>query len=111
MLYLESLPQWSRGLVEIPDHPALIRELRLLERIPGRIGKDQVTHPRNCHDDLANAVCAVIALCQTPMLRIHPENVARARMSTPNPRYAQHRAMRSDMRLGERAQAMRMRRF
>jgi len=32
----------------------------LLERIPGRVGKDQVTHPRNCHDDLANAVCGCL---------------------------------------------------
>ena len=34
-----------------------MRELRLLERIPGRIGRDQVTHPRGVHDDLANALC------------------------------------------------------
>ena len=60
MLYLESLPLWTRGLVELPDHPALVRELRLLERIPGRIGKDQVCHPRNVHDDLANAVCGAL---------------------------------------------------
>ncbi|MGA2314147.1 MAG: hypothetical protein ABSF87_17600 [Xanthobacteraceae bacterium] len=32
----------------------------MLERIPGRVGKDQVTHPRNCHDDLANAVCGCL---------------------------------------------------
>jgi hypothetical protein len=55
-IYLECLPLWTRGLVELPDHPALLRELRLLERIPGRVGKDQVTHPRNMHDDLANAL-------------------------------------------------------
>ena len=62
MLYLESLPLWTRGLVSIPDQPALIRELRLLERIPGRIGKDQVTHPRGVHDDLANVVCGALAM-------------------------------------------------
>jgi hypothetical protein len=60
MLYLETLPLFTRGLVSLPDHPALLRELRLLERIPGRVGKDQVTHPRNCHDDLANAVCGCL---------------------------------------------------
>ncbi len=59
-IYLEALPLFTRGLVELPDHPALLRELRLLERIPGRIGKDQVTHPRNAHDDLANAVCGCL---------------------------------------------------
>jgi hypothetical protein len=36
------------------------RELRLLERIPGRIGEDQVAYPRNAHDDLANAVCGCL---------------------------------------------------
>jgi hypothetical protein len=60
MLYLETLPLFTRGLVSLPDYPALTRELRLLERIPGRVGKDQVTHPRNCHDDLANATCGCL---------------------------------------------------
>jgi hypothetical protein len=60
MLYMETLPLFSRGLVSLPNHPVLIRELRLLERIPGRVGKDQVTHPRNAHDDLANATCGAL---------------------------------------------------
>lgn len=60
MLYLECLPLFTRGLVSLPDHPILIKELRTLERIPGRIGKDQVTHPRNGHDDHANAVASVL---------------------------------------------------
>jgi hypothetical protein len=33
-----------------------LRELRLLERMPTRMGKDQVVHPKNVHDDYAN-VC------------------------------------------------------
>ena len=60
MLYLETLPLFTRGLVSLPDHPLLLRELRLLERIPGRVGKDQVTHPRGAHDDHANAVCGCL---------------------------------------------------
>jgi hypothetical protein len=60
MLYLEVLPLFSRGLVSLPDHPVLLREPRLLERIPGRVGKDQVTHPRSCHDDLSNAACGCL---------------------------------------------------
>ncbi len=59
-LYLEALPLFTRGLALLPDHPDLLRELRLLERIPGRVGKDQVTHPRGVHDDLANAVCGCL---------------------------------------------------
>ena len=80
MLYLEALPLWTRGLVEIPDHAALVRELRLLERIPGRIGKDQVTHPRNVHDDLANSVCGALALASlaAPSMKIPPELLAQS---------------------------------
>jgi hypothetical protein len=59
-LYLETLPLFTRGLVKLPDHPGLLRELRLLERMPTRLGKDQVTHPRGCHDDLANACCGAL---------------------------------------------------
>ena len=59
-LYVEALPVFTRGLVTIPDHAVLLRELRLLERSPTRMGKEQVTHPRGCHDDHANVVCAVL---------------------------------------------------
>ena len=72
-LYLESLPLFMRGLVSLPDHPALLRELRLLERIPGRVGKDQVTHPRGVHDDLANSVCAcLVSLVRNPAIDWQP---------------------------------------
>jgi hypothetical protein len=54
--YLEGLPLWTQARVRIPDHPTLLRELRLLERMPTRMGKDQVVHPKNVHDDYAN-VC------------------------------------------------------
>jgi hypothetical protein len=54
--YCECLPLWTRAAVRIPDHPVLLRELRLLERTPTRMGRDQVTHPRGVHDDHAN-VC------------------------------------------------------
>ena len=59
-LYIEALPVFTRGLVSIPDHAVLLRELRLLERSPTRMGKEQVTHPRGVKDDHANVVCAVL---------------------------------------------------
>ena len=59
-LYLESLPLFNRGLVALPDHAVLLRELRLLERSPGRLGRDTVSHPRNANDDYANAVCGCL---------------------------------------------------
>jgi hypothetical protein len=59
-IYIECVPLFARGLVVLPDHPVLLRELRLLERTPTRMGKDQVTHPRGCHDDYANAACGAL---------------------------------------------------
>ena len=59
-IYLETLPLWTRGLVSIPDHKHLIRELRLLERRTSRQGKDTVDHGRGGSDDYANAVAGML---------------------------------------------------
>jgi hypothetical protein len=59
-IYLETIPLFSRGLVKMPDHTKLVRELRLLERIPSRSGKDSVDHPRGDHDDHANSACGAL---------------------------------------------------
>jgi hypothetical protein len=59
-IYLECIPLFTRGLVRLPDHAKLLRELRLLERQTHRGGKESVDHPRGGHDDLANAVCGVL---------------------------------------------------
>jgi hypothetical protein len=60
-LYIECLPLWTRAQVSIPNHPVLLRELRLLERSPTRLGRELVTHPRNAHDDHANVCCGALA--------------------------------------------------
>jgi hypothetical protein len=59
-IYLECIPLFTRGLVKLPDHGRLLRELRLLERQCHRGGKESVDHPRGGHDDFANAVCGVL---------------------------------------------------
>lgn len=59
-LYLEALPLFMRGLVSIPDHAALSRELRLLERRTARSSKDIVDHGRNGADDHANALAGML---------------------------------------------------
>lgn len=59
-LYLECAPLFARGLVRLPDHAKLLRELRLLERHTHRSGRDTVDHPRGEHDDLANSCCGVL---------------------------------------------------
>jgi hypothetical protein len=59
-IYLNVIPLFTRGLVRLPDHAKLLRELRLLERQTHRGGKESVDHPRGGHDDYANAVCGVL---------------------------------------------------
>jgi hypothetical protein len=59
-IYQEVAPLFARGLVSLPDHPQLRRELRLLERRTHRSGKDSVDHGRNGHDDFANAMAGVL---------------------------------------------------
>jgi hypothetical protein len=59
-LYLETLPLFTREAVSLPDHPVLLRELRLLERSPTRLGRDQLMHPRGARDDYANVVCGLL---------------------------------------------------
>ena len=61
-IYLECVPLFTRGLVRLPDHTKLLRELRLLERQTHRGGKDSVDHPRNASDDYANAACGALQL-------------------------------------------------
>lgn len=59
-IYLECAPLFARGLVRLPDHPKLLRELRLLERHTHRSGRDTVDHPRGERDDHSNSVCGVL---------------------------------------------------
>jgi hypothetical protein len=59
-IYLEALPLFTRGLVRLPDHQKLIRELRLLERHTHRSGRDTIDHGRSGHDDHSNAVGGVL---------------------------------------------------
>lgn len=61
-LYLESLPLFVRGLVRIPNHAQLVRELRLLERQTSRGGKDRVSHGRTGMDDHANSVSGMLQM-------------------------------------------------
>jgi hypothetical protein len=64
------LPAFTRRTVSLPDHPRLLRELRLLERRPHVGGRDTVDHGRNGTDDHANAVFGVLHCAQKPKRRI-----------------------------------------
>jgi hypothetical protein len=59
-IYLECIPLFSRGLVRLPDHPRLLRELRLLHLQRHSGGRLSVDHGKGDHDDHANAVCGVL---------------------------------------------------
>jgi hypothetical protein len=61
-IYIETLPLFMQGLVQLIDSPKLETQLRLLERRPRAGGKDIVDHPRSAHDDLANACAGALWL-------------------------------------------------
>jgi hypothetical protein len=64
-LYLEGLSRFTRGQIRIPNHAALLRELRLLERRTARSGRDTVDHPAHGgHDDHCNVVFGAMWLCR-----------------------------------------------
>jgi hypothetical protein len=69
-VYLEALPLFAQGKVELLDVPLLRTQLLLLER-RSRAGSraDVVDHPRGAHDDAANAACGAIhlAACKRSM--------------------------------------------
>jgi hypothetical protein len=59
-LFIEAIPQFMRGGVELPNHEVALTEFRLLERHPSKSGQDKCEHPRNAHDDHANAIVGVM---------------------------------------------------
>jgi hypothetical protein len=60
-IYLEALPLFSTGAVQLLDNRQLLNELRQLERRTGA-GRDRVDHPPRSTDDLANVACGALLL-------------------------------------------------
>lgn len=96
-LYIEAIPLFARGLLRLPDHARLLRELRLLERHTHRSGRDSVDHPKGGRDDHANAVCGVAVLVGVDaaawMRNLKPV-LERLRAMPRNARYMQRRESR-----------------
>jgi hypothetical protein len=69
-LYIEGLPAFTRRTVSLPDHPRLLRELRLLERRTHLGGKDTVDHGRVGSDDHANVLFGVLRSATKPRPRV-----------------------------------------
>jgi hypothetical protein len=62
-IYVETLPLFAQGQVELLDVPLLLTQLRMLERRPRAGGKgDVVDHPPRACDDAANAACGALLL-------------------------------------------------
>jgi len=73
-LYLECLPLFAQGGVDLLDVRLLTTQLMQLERRTSRSGKDSVDHPSPGHDDYANACCGALARCvkRVAELRVVP---------------------------------------
>ncbi len=61
-IFLEALPLFTRGQVELLDDQALLSELLGLERRVRPMGKDMITHGPAGHDDVANSACGALVL-------------------------------------------------
>jgi hypothetical protein len=62
VLYNEFLAILNGRRCELLDHPRLITQFCALERHCGPSGRDQINHPPNAHDDIANAVAGALTL-------------------------------------------------
>jgi hypothetical protein len=60
-VYLEILPYFAQGVIQLLDNRTLLNELRQLERRTGQT-KDSVTHPLRGHDDAACAACGALLM-------------------------------------------------
>jgi hypothetical protein len=83
--YLEAEKVIRQGRAELPDDAALIRELTSLERKYMERGRVSVDHPKNRHDDRANAVCLAVALCEPTRLRRMAEDALDDEDDRPDP--------------------------
>ena len=60
-LYRDFLPLINSQTITLPDDPEMIRQIVGLERTI-HAGKEKIDHPRNGHDDLANAIAGCAEL-------------------------------------------------
>lgn len=65
-IYLDALPLVQAGRVVLLDDPALLRELRGLERRRGTSGRDRIDHRPGAHDDRAVAAAGALAHARRP---------------------------------------------
>jgi hypothetical protein len=61
-VYLQSVQHFANGSVRLTDDRQLVFQLTSLQRRTAASGKSSVTHPVGQHDDLAAAVCSLVAM-------------------------------------------------
>jgi hypothetical protein len=61
-LYVDLLPMINSCRIALLDNQKLVSQLTALERRSGRSGRDQIDHPPNGHDDVANAVAGLASI-------------------------------------------------
>jgi len=74
-VFIEALPLFTRGQVELPDDRRLLIELASLERRTSIGGKDSVGHPRGkgFHDDSAAVACGAVHLAEKSERQAMPD--------------------------------------
>ncbi len=65
-LYRDLLPALNSTQIELLDHPKLVNQVCALERRTARGGRDSIDRAPGAHDDLANVLAGVAALCGKP---------------------------------------------
>jgi hypothetical protein len=74
-LYLNALPLLTSGRARLLDNDRMLAQFCALERRTATSGRDRVDHPKEQHDDLANAVAGALtraAVVKAPMKIIVP---------------------------------------
>lgn len=64
-LYQDLLPAINSHKVDLLDNDRLFAQLCSLERRTVRGGRDSIDHPKDAHDDVANAVAGVVSMLAT----------------------------------------------
>jgi hypothetical protein len=62
-IYRECLAIFNTNRCELLDNAALVTQISRLERRTSKSGSDQIDHPSNSRDDIANVACGVILMC------------------------------------------------
>ena len=58
-LYLNLLPHLNARTIRLLDHPRAVNQIASLERRTSRGARDTIDHPRDQHDDVANAIAGL----------------------------------------------------